>query len=364
MVHDPLYSHEAHDSTITARAHSTSDEIESIQIKLIYAPIEDCAESGVSQTVYPCPGESFEDTVQCSFPSKPTKAECTYKRRIEPNEIVSYRGIVMTSSGLEAKSPSISFSPGIPADGTLKPIWWHTDLPPGYSANGRIRLGLFPDSDYKGTSGKWAWFAEDVDKIVAGSFFNDEKTFARVFTYNRDLFDIWIGPYGSDSSSACDSFPFLDGAAASRTGVDVAAIIHFNDFYDCADGVVPGNGSVSANSYYSSWTLVHEAGHFAFGLGDEYEGGGHFSCASPMNVFPDEDSCRDVEGEVAPGESHCKKINSSNSFRIDDGSSETMDDKTLSSSFQKSSGDAVANRLHECASSSNCFPAIVECTDY
>ena len=150
-------------------------------------------------------------------------------------------------------------------------------------------------------------------------------------------------------SSACGDLVFGAGAEDLRAVTRAGAILHSDNFFDCADIKMPGAGSIFSNDFDSGWLLVHEAGHFVFGLADEYPAGGHKSCSNPYNVFDSQIDCKNEEGPVTPEESKCVQIDSTGKWRIDEDLEETMDDDDKEDSgFQRSSADAVVNRLIEC----------------
>ena len=356
-VHDPIYSEKAHTAVITARAESPDSDIGEISIEVVAGEISDCTDldNTAPPSVIPCRINAQSDSKKCKFPSDTGAGECTFSIDVNTDSIISYRATATSLTNVVVSSPSITFAGGQPKPSQVRPIWWHTDLPQGASTMARMNLGFFPDEDYTGVVDGMEDFSTDINAIVAGAFFEETDTFAREFTANRHYFDLWVGPLGADATSSCDDFKFDAQAAPARAAIDAGAIVHWIEFGDCADISFPGDGSVYGYSYYNSWLLVHEAGHFLFGMGDEHDFGGHFACSSPGNVFKDKDVCDTVlQGINALPEAKCIAIDDTGKYRIDEDLQETMRTKSKSSGFHSSSGNAVTNQFEVCLTG-NCY---------
>jgi hypothetical protein len=94
--------------------------------------------------------------------------------------------------------------------------------------------------------------------------------------------------------------------------------------------------------------LLHEAGHFLFGLGDEYDGGGNASISNPKNVMSSQAICQSTSTTNSLPTSQCAQIGTTGTWRNDNGLSTTMEDRTLVSDFQTLSGKAMANKVVDC----------------
>lgn len=92
----------------------------------------------------------------------------------------------------------------------------------------------------------------------------------------------------------------------NSTIIDHAAVIHTTTKRDWASGgnfgTEPGNRG----------TAVHESGHAAFGLADEYPGGGHFTSDNPHhNNYDSEHACQLYNKDNGWPESDCEFIEGS-----------------------------------------------------
>ena len=364
-VHDPLYSNRKHRSTITARAENAAYGLKDITLYVTSGAVVDCSElySGIPRSVFPCRAEASVLNRTCRFPDGATRGECSYETDLAVDSIVTYRAVATPVRGPTVSSPSITYSSGQPEGRSARPVWWHTDRAPGTSSRSRISLALFPGRKYTSSKSRYLKFADKVTQIVGRAFFDDKTAFAKAYTSNRHLFDLWVGPAGVklDLKKPC-TLVYDKATGPLRSLVDTAAFVHFTNYRDCGSISLKGDGTVSANEDTNGWILVHESGHFMFGLGDEYPGGGHKSCSSPYNLFSSERECRRTAKDLGVSESACRPVEKgSNMFRIDDGSAETMDaDEIAKSSFQVSSAAAVRNRFERCRLG-HCYDEVQVC---
>lgn len=147
-------------------------------------------------------------------------------------------------------------------------------------------------------------FVNEVFNAINNAFYDYE-----LFLRRQDAFNFWIAREPGDAEPGCDH------DAPGISWADAKAILHTDDFRDCAPGgqrvfsaVVPPG----ASSFRSAEVIRHETGHRPFGLADEYCDerdppappfgsvcdGGYFQ-ASP---FPNLYSTRDgLMGGLVPG---------------------------------------------------------------
>jgi len=93
---------------------------------------------------------------------------------------------------------------------------------------------------------------------------------------------------------------------------------------------------------------LHESGHFLFGMGDEYDGGGNFSISNPKNVVSSEAICQSTSTTNSLPTAQCAQIGATGTWRNDDGVATTMEDRTLSSDFRTLAGKVMANKVVDC----------------
>ncbi|HEU4522351.1 MAG TPA: hypothetical protein VFT12_10130, partial [Thermoanaerobaculia bacterium] len=166
-----------------------------------------------------------------------------------------------------------------------------------------------------------------------------------------NIFNIWAGPAGADAEGC--SRTFGSPVAGVRAAFDGTAILHRNDFRDCASiSMGGGSGSSQTNLGDASWVLLHEAGHFLFGLGDEYDGGGNSAVSNPKNVFGSKAACESASTSNSLPTSQCAQIGTTGAWRNDDGQNTTMEDRITTSDWRTLSGKALGNHLSACVGGS------------
>lgn len=346
-IHDPLYNATAHTSTITATARNTDSGISHITIHLIKGDMTNCSELGGGAQVTPCRTNAVSSSHICIYPGGVTNATCTYSFTMGNQSIVSYTATAKPVNGSSRSTQEITYSGGYPPTaGILRPIWWHRDKPEA----SKIDLGFYPDSDY---SGDYNSFTQDTQRIIKGSFFNSGQEFAKTYTLYRENFNLWAAPFGANAEGCSRTFNALVSPLAAVT--DGEAIVHDDEFRDCASISQGGAGSVWANAGDEDWVFVHESGHFLHGQGDEYccDGGYAFS-GTCGNVFANKSACETAAPGHGASASNCVQIGSTGKWRNDTGSLETMEDRTDSSNWQTDSNYCVVNRFTQCGGG-NCY---------
>jgi hypothetical protein len=273
--------------------------------------------------------------------------------------LVTYTASARNGAGTTSTTPSITYAAGAPLTQTVvnsggasvtiawetaRPVWWHTDTPAGGPATEeRIGVGYFPDADF-GTD--YAAFTAALEPIVLGAFLDTSKSFARAYTRRNDLFDHWAGPMGADGEGCSRSFT---GWAATVAGMtDGEAILHRNAFRDCAAIALGGSGTTQTTIADAAWVFTHESGHFLHGLGDEYVGGGNAAVSDPANVYASKTACEASAAALSINPSFCRQIGTTGTWRMDDGSATTMEDRALNSDWRTASGVAIQRRVADC----------------
>jgi len=156
----------------------------------------------------------------------------------------------------------------------------------------RVDVVLIPDGDSYSTGAMSAAFQTDMRALIDAAYFaqGDATADAGLLLTNQDTFNIWLaGATGSadgvDGDGKCQKSP--PGNWDALYGfADVGAIIHTDDFRDCASGN-------TFSSEQDDWRVFrHEQGHRPFGMADEYCcDGGYFQTDELPNVYEDGSAC-------------------------------------------------------------------------
>ena len=348
-AHAPVYCPVPHTSKITAHATNTAGGIEKITIYAIKGTMTDCTELGVEPSVFPCRKDATElRDHECLFENPLNSAECVLNIQIDDGDMISYHAVATPVSGPELSSSQITYSGGQPTVEIAVPVWWHTNLSNAPHDVGRLSLALYMDPDF---NGKVTDFGDHVSKIVRRSFINGTREFSEKFRRNRHFFDIWAYPFaGATAESSCEHL-FTGGAADLYAEMNGSAILHNTSFTDCSTIGEGVPGSVDVGKSKSDWILVHESGHFMFGLADEYGGGGQIAVSEPLNVFSDLGDCENASVPfVGATPLECIEFGTGvRPFRIQTVEPETMKEEHYGSEFRNSADAAVSNIISNCA---------------
>jgi hypothetical protein len=220
----------------------------------------------------------------------------------------------------------------------------------------RINLAIFIDRHFDGSLTE---YGDNLATIVDRSFFTESKIFAEKFTRNRHFFDIWAFPFASATTHASANLltckhEFYGGAGVLDGQVNGSAVLHTKGpatgLADCSSIGAGGAGSVDVINAKSDWKLVHESGHFLFGLADEYGTGGQVVVSEPPNVFSSLGDCETAAPLVGASKPDCKKFGTvTETYRIETDEPETMKKQLYTSDFRNSSDAAFSNRISKCA---------------
>jgi hypothetical protein len=353
-LQDPLYRAENHTSTITARATESRDGIASISIQAIVGELT--ASCGAFfPSLVPCRTGASSVGVVCTFPNTTSEVSCSLPIAITPRRLITYSATATSARGRTASSGSVTYAGGAPLTQTTflgltlswetaRPVIWRTDAPaPSTDRGDKIDLGFVPDADMP----SYRAFTDDLQAVAKPLFFTDTNQFSVWTRTWKNLFNLWAGPTGADGNGCTRTF----NAPASNViaAFDGTAILHRDAFRDCASiSLGGGSGTTQTTLGDASWVLLHEAGHFLFGLGDEYDGGGNASISNPKNVMSSQAICQSTSTTNSLPTSQCAQIGTTGTWRNDNGLSTTMEDRTLVSDFQTLSGKAMANKVVDC----------------
>jgi hypothetical protein len=356
-LQDPLYRAENHTSTITARATESRDGIASITINAVIGELTACG--GLSPSLIPCRTGASSLGVVCTFPNTTSEVSCSLPISVTPRRLITYSAIATSARGRTASSGSVTYAGGAPLTEhtvnfgpftftmpweTARPVIWRTDAPSSSTDRGdKIDFGFVPDADMP----SYRAFTDDLQAVTVPLFYTDTNQFSVWTRTWKNLFNLWAGPVGADGNGCSRTF---NAPASTVMGAfDGTAILHRDAFRDCASiSLGGGSGTTQTTLGDASWVLLHEAGHFLFGLGDEYVGGGNFSISNPKDVMTSEAICQSTSTTNSLPTSQCVQIGTSGTWRNDDGQATTMEDRTLASDFRTLSGKAMANKVVDC----------------
>jgi hypothetical protein len=353
-LQNPLYRAENHTSTITAKATESRDGIASITINATVGELTAC--SSFFPSLIPCRTGAVGMGVVCVFPNTKTEVSCALPIGITPRRLITYSATATSARGTTASSGSVTYAGGAPLTAvsifpgftipweTARPVIWRTDAPSSGAERGdKIDLGFVPDADMP----NYRAFTDDLQAVALPLFYTDTNQFSVWPRTWKNLFNLWAGPTGADGEGCTRTF--TTPASTVMTVFDGTAILHRNDFRDCASiSLGGGSGTTQTNLDDAPWVLLHESGHFLFGMGDEYVGGGNFSISNPKNVMTSQGICQSTSTTNSLPTSQCVQIGTSGTWRNDDGIATTMEERVLNSDFQTLSGKAMANKVIDC----------------
>lgn len=366
-LHDPLYRAQNHTSTITARATETRDGISSIRIEAVVGELTACTGPALAlPSLIPCRTGAVAMVAQCSYANVKTEVSCSLPVSITPRRLVTYSATARSAANRTASTAEVTYAGGAPLTQatinlgfitvtqpweTARPVIWRTGAPSSADdRGGKIDWGFVPDADMP----TYRAFTDDMQPMLLSLFYTDTNSFSAWTRTWKNVFNLWAGPVGADGEGCTRTF--AAPASTVRGAFDGTAILHRNAFRDCASiSLGGGAGTTQTNLADASWVLLHEAGHFLFGLGDEYAGGGNSSISNPRNVLGSKSACESTSTSNSLPTSQCAQIGTSGTWRNDDGQNTTMEDRVLSSDWRTLSGKALGNHLSACLSGGTCY---------
>jgi len=277
-------------------------------------------------------------------------------------QIVTYSASTRPAGNRTATTGPVTYAAGAPVTSarisipfvtvtvpweTARPVIWRTASPSRNDPRGdRIDWGFVPDSDMP----NYRTFTDDLQPMVTRLFLTDTNQFSQWTRAFKNIYNIWAGPVGADGEGCTRTF--TTPASTVMAAFDGTAILHRNDFRDCASiSLGGGSGTSQTNTGDLSdavWVLNHESGHFLYGLGDEYVGGGNSSISSPKNVFSSQSACQSASTANSLPSGQCVQIGATGTWRNDDGQLTTMEERQLGSDWRTLSGRAMGTRLNAC----------------
>ena len=210
-----------------------------------------------------------------TFPAGPADIDVTHTATGFPaGSFITYISEVSDKRGSVTRE-SWSFAAGDwPFGNSPIPLWGN-----GAPAN-RIDVAFVADRDDYAT-------ARGMLPALATLIFDGYHT-NNMVKFGRRMWQFYYSPERGTISDYDSGTFVLDipDSVENSTIIDHAAVIHTTVKRDWASGgnfgTEPGNRG----------TAVHESGHAAFGLADEYNGGGHFTSSDPYhNNYSSRASC-------------------------------------------------------------------------
>jgi hypothetical protein len=169
----------------------------------------------------------------------------------------------------------------------------------------RIDIVFIADRDSYSGSGDPS-FLTDVERVIGTAYYDFD-----VFLSNQDKFNFWLAP------GLGDARPFANGACPHTTPpgyeqmfafADTGALIHTDDFRDCAPGGQRLFSSEPTTTAHLQ-TVRHESGHRPFGLADEYCcDGGYYEQDEVPNVYESAQACQTDAPSLGYPASFCRSF--------------------------------------------------------
>jgi hypothetical protein len=367
-MHDPLYRAQNHTSTITARATETRDGIAEIRIEATIGELTTCGGSIFAlPSLIPCRTGAVNFVIVCNFANVKSEVTCAVPFAITPRRMITYTVTARSAAGRTASWNAVTYAAGAPVTQasifgipvpfeTARPVIWRTGAPAsGANRSGTIDVGFVPNDDYA----NYRQFTDDLQPLALEVFHNGTTQTTQFTRTVRNIFNLWAGPTGASAGRPNDDAPCFRNinapASTVRAAFDGTTIMHRNAFRDCANiSMGGGSGTIQTTLSDAGYVFVHEAGHFLFGLGDEYVGGGNSSVSSPRNVLNSQSACQTESSANSLPTGQCVQIGTTGRWRNDDGQLSIMEDRSNDSDWRTLSSRAVGNMLSACASG-NCY---------
>lgn len=174
----------------------------------------------------------------------------------------------------------------------------------------RIDIVFIGDEDDYDTASDPELLVDVRDVILNGYYarnpnnpgFSNTPSDYDVFLSNHDKFNFWIAAELGDAEDAASG---CDHDAPEINFADAGALLHQDDFRDCA----PGGQRLFSSEPYSIGTVLHETGHRPFGLADEYCcDGGYFQTDTNPNVYEEPDDCTSDVAALGRTAADCREF--------------------------------------------------------
>ncbi len=292
ILHSPIQPSSSQAVTYTATA-SDPDGIASIVISEERRTLGLCdgqkcsifvATSNIQRCLFTSP---YQITQPCTVTTTSAYPDASH---------IGYRVTATNGTGGTSTEGYVYFAAGV--------FPWPNDPIPIYVRGdpaAKIDLVFIPDTDYGLNN---TGFMDDVTTFVRDAFFS-ELPFAQEIRNHRAMWNFYITYQQGNAQPGCIRDEPMNWNTLRAT-VNSGFIVHNQLFRDCS-GI--GEGSTFSAEPTSLVVSIHELGHSAFSLADEYKGGGLFGSTLPEhNVFNGKTKCK--QNAIAHGWPHqnCKII--------------------------------------------------------
>jgi hypothetical protein len=141
-------------------------------------------------------------------------------------------------------------------------------------------------------------FLADIEDVIATSYYSYLP-----YSTHQDAWNFWIAV---NTGNAISSENGCGHTAPNGLGwADSVAIIHAEDFRDCA----PGGENLFSSEPVSFDTIRHETGHRPFGLADEYpDDGGYYQQDIYPNLYEEPEDCAEDAPNLGYTASDCREF--------------------------------------------------------
>jgi hypothetical protein len=130
---------------------------------------------------------------------------------------------------------------------------------------------------------------------------------------------------------------------------DGTAILHRDAFRDCASiSLGGGSGTTQTTLGDAPWVLLHESGHFLFGMETNTTAEATFRSPIRRTSSAARRSASRPRRPTACPRRSARRSARPVTWRNDDGVATTMEDRTLSSDFRTLAGKVMANKVVDC----------------
>lgn len=156
-----------------------------------------------------------------------------------------------------------------------------------------VDVMLVPDQDY---SSNWRQFLTDMETTVYNGYMQNNMTGWRNGHHNQWSF-YYVRAEGTASSRTVPS------SISSSSLIDVFAILHNSVFRDAR------SGNKFSSEFFNIGTCVHETGHAAFNLADEYCCDTHyFEPGTDGNLYNTLSECQNANTSIGSPASDCESF--------------------------------------------------------
>lgn len=157
----------------------------------------------------------------------------------------------------------------------------------------RLDFVFLADQDSYPTGSTDPTFLGDARSVILNAYYSED-----IFLSNQDKINFWLADVTADAEETGCNLDVPDAWDTAYSFADVGAILHTDNFRDCARSAE----RVFSSEPTSLRVVLHETGHQPFGLADEYCNlrpgatggscdGGYFQADPFPNVYDEPEDC-------------------------------------------------------------------------